>query len=106
MTKESSQVKLLLELYNLQGDINGTDSAAATGRIEEKLAPSLMSRYLALKKRKGTAVAILRNGACSGCNMIYPDSHAAVRHKDFVHTCEFCGRYLVNVDGENDAEDK
>ena len=100
--KESDQIKLLLELYKLDAEGNGAEAAAK--KIEEKLDPSLLDRYLKLKERKGTAVAILKDNICSGCNMTYPETHSAIIHDDFLHSCEFCGRFLVN--GGDEAEDK
>ena len=93
--QERSQVSLLLELHELQNNGDGADKAEACRRIEENLEPSLLSRYRNLKKRKGTAVAMLKNCTCSECMIIYPETHEILRTKDFVHSCEFCGRLLL-----------
>ncbi len=93
--QERGQVELLLELHGLQAEGVGVDKAEAFRKIEDNLEPSLLNRYRNLKKRKGTAVAVLKNGACSECMIIYPTTHEILRHKDFIHSCEYCGRLLV-----------
>lgn len=93
--QEHSQFSLLLELHELQTNNDDLDRAEARRRIEENLEPSLLSRYRNLKKRKGTAVAMLKNCTCSECMIIYPKTHEILRIKDFVHSCEFCGRLLL-----------
>jgi len=93
--QERSQFSLLLELHELQTNNDDPDRAEARRRIEENLEPSLLSRYRNLKKRKGTAVAVLKNCTCSECMIIYPKTHEILRTKDFVHSCEFCGRLLL-----------
>ena len=95
----STQLEVLQELYRLESKQNGADSAAIK-KLEESLDPSLLKRYLKLKQRKGTAVAVLSNGICSGCNMTYPDTHEVLRYENFVNTCEFCGRFLL-INGNN-----
>ena len=93
--QEHNQFSLLLELHELQTDNDDLDRAEARRRIEKNLEPSLLSRYRNLKKRKGTAVAVLKNCTCSECMIIYPKTHEILRIKDFVHSCEFCGRLLL-----------
>jgi predicted nucleic acid-binding Zn-ribbon protein len=93
--KERSQVSLLLELHELQNNGGGVEKAEACRTIEESLEPSLLGRYRNLKKRKGTAVAILKNFTCSECMIMYPTTHEILRAKDYVHSCEFCGRLLL-----------
>jgi predicted nucleic acid-binding Zn-ribbon protein len=93
--EERSQVSLLLELHALQSCSDSDDREEACRRIEESLEPSLLGRYRILKKRKGSAVAVLKNCTCSGCMIIYPKTHEILRAKDTVHSCEFCGRLLL-----------
>jgi len=99
-----TQIKLLQKLYDLETNGNTNDSAAIK-KVEESLDPPLLKRYLKLKERKGTAVALLRDGVCSGCNIEYPNTHEVLRHEKFIHTCEFCGRFLL-VSKTNKAEDE
>ena len=93
--KTPVQVRLLMKLHKLETNGERTDKIRALKEIEKNLDPSLWRRYLKLRERKGTGVAILRNGVCSGCNMAYPDTHEMLRYGDFVYSCEFCGRFLV-----------
>jgi len=93
--QERSQASLLLELHELQDNGGGIDKAEACRRIEESLEPSLLGRYRKLKKRKGTAVAVLKDCTCSECMIIYPKTHEILRARDSVHSCEFCGRLLL-----------
>lgn len=93
------QVKLLLKLHKIDTNGDGTNKAKAVHEISKRLDPSLLKRYHKLKERKGTAVAVLEKGACSGCNMVYPETHEILRYRNFIHSCEFCGRFLV-VDGK------
>ncbi len=89
------QVKLLLQLHKLENDGEGGDNTGAFEEVERNLDSSILKQYHRLKERKGTAVAILRDGVCSACNMIYPETHEILRYKNFIHKCEFCGRFLV-----------
>jgi predicted nucleic acid-binding Zn-ribbon protein len=93
--QEAGQVKLLLELHELEAKGQTANNEKARQEIEESLDAKLLNRYRNLKARKGTAVAVLRNCTCSECMIMYPRTHEILRHKDFVHSCEFCGRLLV-----------
>lgn len=96
--KTKDQVKLLLKLHELESNGNGTDNTRTFRRIEKNLDPSLLKRYHKLKERKGTGVAVLKDGVCSGCKMVYPESHDVQRYRNFIHNCEYCGRLLVVTD--------
>jgi predicted nucleic acid-binding Zn-ribbon protein len=96
--KTKDQVKLLLKLYELESNGNGTDNTRTFRRIEKSLDPALLKRYHKLKERKGTGVAVLKDSVCSGCKMVYPESHEILRYKNFIHHCEYCGRLLVVTD--------
>ena len=96
--KTGNHIKLLLRLHKLESNGDGTDHTTALKRIEKKLDPAVLRRYRRLKERKGTGVAILRDRMCSECQMIYPESHDVLRYRNFVHSCEYCGRLLVVTD--------
>lgn len=96
--KKNDQVKLLLKLHELESDSNGFEKSKTFRRIEKGLDPGLLKRYQKLKQRKEKAVAVLEDGACSECNMLYPESHDVQRYRNFVHNCEYCGRILVVTD--------
>jgi predicted nucleic acid-binding Zn-ribbon protein len=93
--KSNSQVRILLKLHKLEKNGNGVGKWKNFESLEKNLDPTLLKRYQKLKERKGTAVAVLENGVCSGCQMVYPESHEMMRYKNFIRICEYCGRLLV-----------
>ena len=95
MMKMPVQVKLLLKLHKWESTGQSIDNAEAFQEVAKNLDPSLVKRYLKLKERKGTGIAVLKKGTCSACNMAYPETHEMLRYGNFIHTCEFCGRLLV-----------
>lgn len=98
------QVKLLLELHRLETKGNGANGAQTARRLENNLDPSLLQSYRKARQRKGTGIAVLQNGACSGCHIMYPQSHEMFRHENCVHRCEYCGRLLLVTDGAAASE--
>jgi predicted nucleic acid-binding Zn-ribbon protein len=95
MMKMPVQVKLLLKLHKLESNKQSSDTSEAFQEIAKNLDPSLLKRYLRLKERKGTGVAVLEKGMCSACRMVYPETHEMLRYGNFIHTCEFCSRFLL-----------
>ena len=93
-----NQVKLLLKLHKLESNGDGIDEGGAFKKLAKTLDPSLLKRYRKLREKKGTGVAVLENGVCTGCKMVYPESHDVFRYKNFVYSCEYCSRLLVVVD--------
>lgn len=91
----NAQVRILLKLHKLEKNGNGVGKLKTFASLEKGLDPTLRKRYQKLKERKGTAVAVLENGVCSGCQMVYPESHEMLRYKNFIRICEYCGRLLV-----------
>lgn len=89
------QVKLLLELHKLETNGGASCNGKVFRRIEKGLDQSLLKRYLKLKDRKGTGIAVLNEGMCSACRMVYPETHDMLLYRNAIHTCEFCGRLLV-----------
>ncbi|UCD57931.1 MAG: hypothetical protein JSV16_02125 [Candidatus Hydrogenedentota bacterium] len=89
------QVRLMLELHKLERNGGGVDKAEFFRRIEKGLDPGLLKLYRKLRERKGTGIAVLKDGACSECMLVYPETHEMLRYKNSVHFCEFCGRLLV-----------
>lgn len=71
---------------------------AEYGREEllESIDPELLEVYNHIKKKKnGIAVALIKNGVCSGCRMSLPVATISeVRKTDSVIMCENCGRIL------------
>ena len=97
-TKKRDQIKLMLELHKLENNGHGADKSKAFQRLQKRLDPALLRRYQKLRERKGTGVAIMKNRVCSGCKMVYPESHEMLKYRNFVHSCEYCGRFLVVTD--------
>jgi len=59
--------------------------------------PAVLSRYTAIAERKaGQAVALVLRGACGGCHTQQPPQKVnEIRKQDRLHTCDFCGRFLL-----------
>jgi predicted nucleic acid-binding Zn-ribbon protein len=93
--KTPVQVKLLMKLHKLEENGEGANRKAVLKEIEKGLDPSLLKRYLKLRERKGTGVALLKHRTCTGCNMAYTETHEILRYKNFIHSCEYCGRLLI-----------
>jgi predicted nucleic acid-binding Zn-ribbon protein len=56
---------------------------------------SLLTRYFKLKDGKSTAVAVIDNDRCGGCNMMLAAVVLqSIRDKDHMIECENCGRLL------------
>ena len=63
--------------------------------------PKLLQRYEVLLARKGgMAVATVGRGSCGGCHTQQPPQKLAeMRKGDVLHSCDFCGRFLIWEDG-------
>ena len=96
--KKNNQIKLLLKLHKMESNGDGFDKGVAFKKLAKTLDPSLLKRYRKVREKKGTGVAILKNGVCTGCKMVYPESHEVFRYKNFIHSCEYCSRLLVVLD--------
>jgi predicted nucleic acid-binding Zn-ribbon protein len=92
---EAHVIELLLKLHDLELNGNGTVHVHEAETIENSLDHSLVKHYHRVKARKGTGIAVVENRMCSGCRMIFPETHEIFRYPDVVHTCEFCGRILL-----------
>ncbi|GAB4331177.1 MAG: hypothetical protein Kow0099_02340 [Candidatus Abyssubacteria bacterium] len=96
--RKNDQVALLLKLHKLEQEGNGIENSHAFQRLARELDPSVLNRFRKIRERKGKGIAVLEDGVCSECNMLYPESHDVLRYKNFVHNCEYCGRLLVVTD--------
>jgi predicted nucleic acid-binding Zn-ribbon protein len=96
--KKNDQVTLVLKLHKLESDGNGIENSQAFHRLAKELDPSVLNRFRKIRARKGKGTAVLEDGVCSECNMLYPESHDVFRYRNFVHNCEYCGRLLVVTD--------
>ncbi len=96
--KPASQVKLLLKMHKLENDGEAAEGDGALQRLEKRLDPSLRRRYRKYKDKTGVGIAVLIDRICNKCKMIYPETHEMLRYKNFVHSCEYCGRLLIVTD--------
>jgi predicted nucleic acid-binding Zn-ribbon protein len=74
-----------------------SEKSGAREKLIAGLNASLLSRYDRIRDVKdGLAVAVVKNGACSGCfRRIPPQEMQILRRNDKVITCEGCGRILI-----------
>ena len=96
--KTANQVKLLLKLHKLENNGDMEERDRTLKKLEKSLDPSVLRRYRRFKDKTGTGVAVLVDHVCSECKMVYPETHEMLRYKNFVHSCEYCGRLLVITD--------
>ena len=60
---------------------------------------SLLARYVRLKDKRSTAVAIIENDRCGGCNMMLASVVLqSIRDGNDTNECENCGRILYLVE--------
>jgi predicted nucleic acid-binding Zn-ribbon protein len=76
--------------------------AAERQEALDGIAPAVVREYERIRRRaQGIAVAVLREGACTGCGVeVSPRLVAEVRRGQAPVTCEHCGRLLVEVPAE------
>jgi predicted nucleic acid-binding Zn-ribbon protein len=72
------------------------DAEFAREEVLESISSELITIYNDIKKRKkGIAVAMIKNGICSGCRMSLPVATISEARKcDAIIICENCGRIL------------
>ena len=87
--KEVSNAKaaeVQAQLSVLQGEREG---------LASKLRPDVLKRYAVIRNKKGQAVAPVRLGACSACNMnIPPQLYITVRRGVTIESCPYCHRII------------
>ena len=73
--------------------------------LVKKLDGKLLGRYEAIRSRKaGTAVVTVTRGSCGGCHTQQPPQKVnEIRKLDALHTCDFCGRFLLWIPEEAPA---
>ena len=100
--REAAVNKQVATLRRKQAELRQDVEKASKGRtdISAKLKPGLVKRYERLRKaRQGIGVALVRDGACSGCNMrIRPQQLVEILHFNTMETCPACQRILVHED--------
>jgi len=93
--------KRLLEKKAEAEEVENSANTALTSLNSEKLNVSeaiegqFLKRYVAVKKARGNAVAELKNGSCTGCNMaIPPQLNIRVLKQEEMVICPNCNRIL------------
>ena len=100
--READVSKQVATLRRKQAELRQDVEKASRGRSEvgAKLKPQLVKRYERLRKaRQGIAVALVKDGACMGCNMrIRPQQLVEILHFNTMESCPACQRILVHED--------
>ncbi len=84
--KEAQLARLRQEMANLQEARKGQAS---------RLDTDLLRQYTRLRKSRGVAVVVVKDGSCSGCGIaLTPQTYTEVRRNDTMFTCSSCNRIL------------
>ena len=78
-------------------ELQGKRDQALHGRDElAVLVPrDVLTRYDALRARRGTGVAEVRDGICQGCRMsVRPMQYIVIQREEGIERCAHCQRYL------------
>lgn len=106
--KEAEVRKRVSDLRNTQTSFKDDAEKATTGRetLAKKVSPRVLKRYETLRSRLGgIAVAIVHDGACSGCNMqLRPQQVVELLRATSWETCPTCHRILVHETQLTNAE--
>lgn len=93
--KEYSDVKVK---YDEELEVFQRESAKAKSNRDDvgvDIDASLLEKYVKLKDRRSTAVAMIENERCGGCNMMLAAILLqSIRDKNDTAECENCGRLL------------
>jgi len=102
---EGEKARVAAEIKHLQDERQkDLDERASQQSRRNELAGTLSDSVLALYERirthrTGAAVAEVRNGLCTACNVLLrPQAYNEVRRNDAVLTCENCGRILYYIE--------
>jgi predicted nucleic acid-binding Zn-ribbon protein len=90
-----------------QKDVDDRESLQARRKeLEAAVSDSIRLIYERVRKmRRGVALAEVRDGSCTGCNVLLrPQVYNEVRANDSVMTCETCNRILYYVEPPPAAE--
>ncbi|MDQ7784201.1 MAG: C4-type zinc ribbon domain-containing protein [Desulfomonilaceae bacterium] len=100
-------------LHEKKAEAREVESSAGTAltslnseklNVSEAIEGQFLKRYTAVKKARGKAVAELKNGSCTGCNMaIPPQLNIKVLKQEEMVICPNCNRILF-VKPENIPE--
>lgn len=98
--KEKEVLHQIKGLRSTQAKLKTEAEAASLGReaIVKRIPARVMKNYSKLQAaRAGVAVALLKDGACTGCNMrLRPQQIVEMLRFDRIDTCPSCKRLLVH----------
>jgi len=65
-------------------------------KLKERMKQPFISKYEMIKKKRGTAVAIIDSDTCTGCFLIIPPKvYSELVKGEKLLTCPHCGRFLI-----------
>jgi uncharacterized protein len=71
------------------------DKADARKRLAGRIPKNLLSRYEAIRKRRGVAIAMTQTGTCLACQMsLPPQLFQKILRDEAIETCPHCQRIL------------
>jgi hypothetical protein len=94
-------MKIIQQLLELQGVELGSRAGSPVARREGELLrreipEPILGHYDRLVSRGKKAVAVVRRGVCSGCQMRLPSGiYANLLRDDDICVCDNCARYLM-----------
>lgn len=99
---EFAGLKELLSQKDKESQVKMTEltrqrDEALTGRsaLAANVPADMLKRYDALRERRGTAVAEVKDGVCQGCRMsVRPMQYIVVQREEGIERCAQCQRYL------------
>lgn len=98
--RESDVRAKVADLRSAQARAKEEAEKAQTGRDElaKRVSPRVLKKYESMRKKLGgIAVAVVREGACSGCNMqLRPQMVVELLRATAWQTCPTCHRILVH----------
>jgi predicted nucleic acid-binding Zn-ribbon protein len=94
-------MKIIQQLLELQGVELGARASSPAARREGELLrrevpEPILGHYNRLVSRGKKAVAVVRRGVCTGCQMRLPSGiYAKLLRDDDICVCDNCARYLM-----------
>lgn len=101
---DSEKAQVAAEVARLESERQADDERirlqTRRNEIQEGLSESTRNLYQRIRQsRRGTAVAEVREGFCTVCNVLLrPQVYNEVRTNEFLLTCENCGRIIYYVE--------
>lgn len=72
-----------------------TEALSGRGALLPGVPRDVLARYDALRQRRGTGVAEVRDGICQGCRMaVRPMQYIVIQREEGIERCAHCQRYL------------